>query len=91
MRVRISVGEVEVEFDGVDFTKADLSRWFRKSALVAAALAGAAQTSTDEPTDNNTDGSTLDSHLTISGDDVPLFGFSRWPPTDPEWVPEEAP
>lgn len=86
MKVRIAVGDVEIEVDGMDMSKADVARWFKRAALVAAALA-----STTTESETSGEAKDTDAHLALSGDGVPLFGFSRWMPEDPEWVPEEAP
>lgn len=91
MKVRIAVGDVEIEVDGMDMSKADVARWFKRAALVAAALASSGPADTSDGDGVAVESKDTDAHLTLSGDGVPLFGFTRWMPEDPEWVPEEAP
>lgn len=103
MNIRIVVGDVELQVDGADLSKADITRLLNRVAAVHADMDQTVDIGDllsgvfDKPTEDDDtpepieSGSALDAHITLSVDDAPLFGFSRWTPTDPEWVPEEAP
>lgn len=89
MRVRVAVGDVEIELDGLDLSKADVTRLLKRASMIAAALTHIAADTPNETEPSET--KDLDAQVTLSSDDTPLFGFTRWLPEDPEWVPEEAP
>lgn len=96
MNLKIVVGDVELHVDGLELSKADITRMLHKVARVADSAAGGTDLTdlieaAEEAAASDGTGSALDAHLTLSADDAPLFGFSRWMPEDPEWVPEEAP
>lgn len=44
----------------------------------------------DEPEEDESGGGT-DANVQLSADDVPLFGFTKWGATNPDWTDEEAP
>lgn len=88
MRVRIAVGDVEIDVEGMEVTKADIARWFKRASLVAAALATVTSSDTEQPVGEAKD---TDAHITLSAGDVPMFGFSRWIEGDPEIPDEDAP
>lgn len=90
MKVRIAVGEVEIEVDGMDITRADIARWFKRAAAVGVILANTTASDTAE-VEGGGEGKDTDAHLTLAADDVPMFGFSRWIGTDPEIPDEDAP
>lgn len=103
MNIRIVVGDVELQVDGADLSKSDITRLLNRVAAVHAdmdqtvdigdLLSGVFDKPTDDDETPEPDGTgtALDAHVTLSADDAPLFGFRRWMPEDPEWVPEEAP
>lgn len=91
MKVRITVGDVEVELDGMELSKADITRLFKKVAMTGVVLANAnGADSTDAP-ESTAEPKDMDAHVTLAGDGVPMFGFTRWLEGDPEIPDEEAP
>lgn len=89
MNLRISVGDVEIETDGLDLSKRDVTRLLERAAGIAIALATiGAETEPAEPSEPS---GRLDAATQIAEQAPPEFGFTRWIPNDPEIPDEEAP
>lgn len=81
MKVRIVVGGIEVETQGIDMTQADVRRLLTRIVTLAADVAL-------EPWRPDAEPRNTDVHLAISAGDVPMFGFTRFLDGDPE-IPDE--
>lgn len=85
MRARISIGDVELRVDDPTITKADVTRWTKMCAMIAATLA-----SVSTPTaEADVASAPLDAHVTLSAGDTPSIGFTPWGTGDPFGPDEE--
>lgn len=84
MKVRIVVGDVEIRTDGLDLTKADVTRLLTRAADIAAERPVAVEHGRNDPTDSRD----TDASVTLSAGDVPHLGFTPFSTSNP-WPDEE--